>query len=38
VRFITDEELPRSTSVKIKRHELEDRLAGGLEPQAGGAP
>jgi len=38
VRFIADEELPRSTSVKIKRHELEDRLAGGLEPQAGGAP
>jgi acyl-coenzyme A synthetase/AMP-(fatty) acid ligase len=27
VRFIADEELPRSTSGKIKRHELELQLA-----------
>jgi acyl-coenzyme A synthetase/AMP-(fatty) acid ligase len=38
VRFVADDDLPRSTSGKIKRHELEDRLAGGLEPQAGVVP
>jgi acyl-CoA synthetase (AMP-forming)/AMP-acid ligase II len=27
VRFIADEDIPRSTSGKVKRHELEDRLA-----------
>jgi fatty-acyl-CoA synthase len=36
VRFIADEDLPRSTSGKIKRHELEGRLAVEPEREAGG--
>jgi acyl-CoA synthetase (AMP-forming)/AMP-acid ligase II len=38
VRFIADDELPRSTSGKIKRHELEGRLAAELVPHAGAVP
>ena len=28
VRFVADEDIPRSTSGKVKRHELESRLVG----------
>jgi acyl-CoA synthetase (AMP-forming)/AMP-acid ligase II len=35
VRFVADDELPRSTSGKIKRHELESRLAAETAAPAG---